>query len=148
MEGGGLEHCVLVAHGTWDLGVQLRAECARKGVHLSPWWLRFYDLREVFRWFTRSTAMSSSLTSMCKHIGVPVHGRLHSGVDDATTVASVMHRCLGMLICFHGTACAYIVMARLCIAAWGRIDVSSLKHQCSSTPFHNQPLRATRVPSC
>lgn len=100
---GGHECCTLVAHGTWDLTLQLRAECARKKIVLSPWWLRFYDLREVFRWYIRSTQQSTSLISMCRHLGIQLSGRLHSGIDDATTIATVMRSCVGILTT-QGTA--------------------------------------------
>lgn len=95
---GGEEWCTLVAHGTWDLAVQLRAECHRKGIPLSSWWLRFFDLREVFRWFVGTSSIPTSLLSICRHLGIQLSGRLHSGIDDATTIANAMRKCVGGLL--------------------------------------------------
>lgn len=44
---------LLFLQGTWDLPVQLRKEAAAKGISLAPWWMRFYDLRIVYRWWRR-----------------------------------------------------------------------------------------------
>lgn len=78
--------------GTWDLPVQLRREAAAKKVLLASYWTKFYDLRAVYTWWLQATevpkrATSTSLTTICSSLGIAVHGTLHSGVDDATTIA-------------------------------------------------------------
>ena len=86
----------ICTHGTWDLPVQLRKEAATKGIPLAPWWMCFYDLRTVYRWWLRvakgdsKRATSTSLTVICRSLGMEVHGQLHSGVDDSTTIARCM----------------------------------------------------------
>jgi len=83
----------IVAHGKWDLA-QLRYEAIRKGIELEPWMHQFIDLREVFRFWgecdPRRRVASTSLQSMCDALNISLSGQLHSGIDDATTVANVL----------------------------------------------------------
>ena len=85
----------IVAHGKWDLA-QLRYEAGRKGYELLPWMHRFIDLREVYRFWgerdSRRRVGSTSLQSMCDALRIQLSGQLHSGIDDATTVANVLAR--------------------------------------------------------
>jgi inhibitor of KinA sporulation pathway (predicted exonuclease) len=85
----------IVAHGKWDIA-QLRYEAIRKGIELEPWMHKFIDLRECFRfWGDRDPdrrVSSNSLQTMCDALHIQLSGQLHSGIDDATTVANVLVR--------------------------------------------------------
>ena len=83
---------VLCAHGKWDLS-QLRCEALRKGVELRPWMHNFIDLRSVFRYWAQLKQVNirgTSLQNMCDALGITLSGRLHSGIDDATTIANCL----------------------------------------------------------
>jgi len=85
---------VICAHGSWDVA-QLRCEAFRKGVPLRDWMHRFVDLRQVFRFWAAAkgwAASGTSLQSMCDALGIPLSGKLHSGIDDATTIANCLAR--------------------------------------------------------
>ena len=97
----------LATHGTWDLLLQLRCECAIKSIELPTWMLRLLDLRSVYLWWAKCTAnqpgasasKSSSLRNICASLDIRIHGRLHSGLDDSKTIANAM-----LAIC--GCACS------------------------------------------
>ena len=85
----------LVTHGTWDLLLQLRCECATKKIDLPDWIFRFLDLRTVYTYWGNASAAncsvgSTSLRAMCNNLNITIHGRLHSGLDDSKTIAHVM----------------------------------------------------------
>ena len=90
----------LVTHGTWDLLLQLRCECAIKNIELPTWMLQLLDLRTVYAWWTTcsnnqsrasaSKSKSTSLRSICASLNIRLHGRLHSGLDDSKTIANAM----------------------------------------------------------
>ena len=83
---------VLCAHGKWDLS-QLRYEAFQKGVELRPWMHKYIDLRSVFRYWAKvkkKNLRGTSLQNMCDALGITLTGRLHSGIDDATTIANCL----------------------------------------------------------
>ena len=82
----------IVAHGKWDIA-QLRYEAQRKGIELEPWMHSFLDLREIFRHWgrvSRKRVASTSLDSMCRALQIKFLGQEHSGIDDATNIASIL----------------------------------------------------------
>eukprot|EP00039_Didymoeca_costata_P014141 m.225356 g.225356 ORF g.225356 m.225356 type:complete len:649 (-) comp15956_c0_seq1:974-2920(-) len=85
----------LVTHGHWDLVVQLRSECSRKGIQIPAWMLRFYDVREVYIWWLKTHSIPvdrpTSLVSICNQMKIQVQGRLHSGIDDCSTIAEILN---------------------------------------------------------
>ncbi|TPX57043.1 hypothetical protein SpCBS45565_g08284 [Spizellomyces sp. 'palustris'] len=82
-----------MAHGEWDFRFQLPRECQEKAIPLPPLFGVFFDItKEVHRMITLSAgvprpASTASLLSLCKAMGLQHEGRLHSGLDDAVTVA-------------------------------------------------------------
>ncbi|KAJ3290381.1 hypothetical protein HK104_006820, partial [Borealophlyctis nickersoniae] len=90
----------LMAHGEWDLRYQLPRECREKGIALPAQFSVFFDaIRETNRVLSLSAgsprqANSTSLLGLCKALGVPHEGRVHSGLDDALTVAKIAIACL------------------------------------------------------
>eukprot|EP00949_MAST-11_sp_MAST-11-sp1_P003649 g3649.t1 len=91
----------LITHGNWDLIVQLRSEAHRKGIHLDDYLLSYLDLRDIFRWWctiSHRPCGSTSLTAMTEALGIQLQGRLHSGIDDASTMAAVLQRIISMTV--------------------------------------------------
>lgn len=82
-----------IAHGEWDFRFQLPRECQDKGIQLPPLFSVFFDItKEVHRMQSLSAgapraSTTSSLMGLCKAMGLQHEGRLHSGLDDAVTVA-------------------------------------------------------------
>jgi inhibitor of KinA sporulation pathway (predicted exonuclease) len=78
---------VLVTHGEWDLGDQLRVECARKGLPVPPP-LRgsFVDIKVPF---SETVGGGTSITQMMAALGLRPAGRAHSGIDDARNISQV-----------------------------------------------------------
>ncbi|KAJ3032241.1 hypothetical protein HK097_005360, partial [Rhizophlyctis rosea] len=85
----------LMAHGEWDLRYQLPRECREKGIALPAQFSVFFDaIREVNRVLSLSSGVqrqvgNTSLTGLCKQLGIQHEGRVHSGLDDALTVAKI-----------------------------------------------------------
>lgn len=79
---------VLVTHGEWDLGDQLRLECARKGITV-PLVLRepFVDIKVPF---SEVVGSGTSINQMLTALGLRASGRPHSGIDDSRNIAQVV----------------------------------------------------------
>ncbi|KAF9976988.1 hypothetical protein BGZ65_007596 [Modicella reniformis] len=85
-----------VTHGAWDLRIQLPREAKDKNISL-PTYLKepiLFDLKEeATKWVAHHSEVilkSFSLEKMCEAFNVSQVGQLHSGVDDAKTIVSIM----------------------------------------------------------
>ncbi|KAK3812026.1 MAG: hypothetical protein J3Q66DRAFT_50846 [Benniella sp.] len=85
-----------VTHGAWDLRIQLPREAKDKGINL-PTYLKepiLFDLKEeATKWVAYHPEVvlkSFSLEKMCEAFNVSQVGQLHSGIDDAKTIVSIM----------------------------------------------------------
>ncbi|KAJ3334200.1 hypothetical protein HDU76_006572 [Blyttiomyces sp. JEL0837] len=83
-----------MTHGEWDLRYQLNRESREKGIHLAPHYNVFFDaVAEVNRYLVlinqKSQSPKASLIGLCHAMGLQHEGRLHSGIDDANTVARI-----------------------------------------------------------
>ncbi|KAJ3010618.1 hypothetical protein HKX48_007308 [Thoreauomyces humboldtii] len=84
-----------IGHTEWDFRYQLPRECAEKGISLPPLFNVFFDVcKEVQRMQSLSSGnpggrTGGSLLSLCKSMGIKHEGRIHSGLDDAVTVANL-----------------------------------------------------------
>ncbi|KAJ3041986.1 hypothetical protein HDV00_008277 [Rhizophlyctis rosea] len=85
----------LMAHGEWDLRYQLPRECREKGIALPAQFSVFFDaIRETNRVLSLSAGVprhvtNTSIPGLCKALGIQHEGRLHSGLDDALSVARI-----------------------------------------------------------
>jgi inhibitor of KinA sporulation pathway (predicted exonuclease)/predicted RNA-binding Zn-ribbon protein involved in translation (DUF1610 family) len=91
-----LDDVCCVTHGTWDLGVQLPREAARKDVAVPTYLSRFFDARaEVATWLEGPLPTGAwKLPALCRAAGAEQHGREHCGLDDAMSVANIVIRVL------------------------------------------------------
>jgi len=83
----------ILTDGVWDLQVQLRQECIRKGIPLEKWFWEYFDLKEEFRmflpWFPFS-AREPPLYIMLQALGLDFVGRHHAGLDDCHSIGKVV----------------------------------------------------------
>ncbi|RKO90905.1 hypothetical protein BDK51DRAFT_31388 [Blyttiomyces helicus] len=85
----------LITHGEWDLRYQLTRECREKGIPLPPYLGVYFDcVQEVNRVLSvvagvPRTVGSSTLLGLSKALNIQHEGRVHSGIDDALTVARI-----------------------------------------------------------
>ncbi|KAI9364934.1 hypothetical protein DFJ73DRAFT_619771 [Zopfochytrium polystomum] len=83
-----------VAHGDWDLRYQLPRECREKNVNLESYFGIYFDVAtECNNWLSfqrqRTVPVKTSIVGLCQTMGLVHEGRLHSGLDDAMSVARI-----------------------------------------------------------
>ncbi|KAJ3092943.1 hypothetical protein HK102_000037 [Quaeritorhiza haematococci] len=86
-----------VTHGEWDLRYQLPREAREKNIPLPNYFTVFFDaIQEVNAWLSLTQAGGKrvhtgrhTLIGLCSALGLQHEGRLHSGLDDALSVARI-----------------------------------------------------------
>lgn len=77
-----------VTCGDWDFRVMLPAQCSLDGIELPTEFQQWIDLKRIFcdtiGYFPRS------LRDMLMRLKLPMEGKLHSGIDDATNMVRIM----------------------------------------------------------
>jgi len=83
----------LVTCGDWDLGSMLPRQCAQHALPVPSWARSWVNLKRIFALHFPHASRRTGLRAMAAFLGVPLVGRLHSGIDDARNIAQVF-RCL------------------------------------------------------
>lgn len=96
-----LGRVVAVAHGPWDLGMQLPREALKKKVKLPAYFETYFDIKKLWAIHRalrpqdfRHDVGSPTLKNMCSALGRELQGQLHCGLDDARSVVQI---CLAWL---------------------------------------------------
>jgi inhibitor of KinA sporulation pathway (predicted exonuclease) len=87
----GEEPFLLVAWGSYDLN-QFQRECKRNGMPLPTTFKRCLNLRKEFSRLQKSKPLS--LKAALEHLGLPLIGAHHRGLDDARSTAQIALRIL------------------------------------------------------
>lgn len=77
-----------VTCGDWDLGKQLPAECARKGLRVPAVLTRWCNVKRAYAAAMR-TRKFTGMAGMLDGLGLPLIGRHHLGIDDARNIAAI-----------------------------------------------------------
>ncbi len=84
----------LVCDGRWDLGIQLPREARQKGIGLSSFFGRYFDVKVEFaRWLAHKPGVpvgGRTISGMCETLGIKPEGRAHSGLDDSVNIARIV----------------------------------------------------------
>ncbi|KAF4661891.1 3'-5' exoribonuclease 1 [Perkinsus olseni] len=75
--------------GPWDIFKFLVPECLRKRIPIPQWALHYADVRRHFQYALRLEKWCS-ISSMLEMLGLTFEGRQHSGIDDATNIATII----------------------------------------------------------
>ncbi|XP_015605400.1 ERI1 exoribonuclease 3 [Cephus cinctus] len=92
-EGGFFEEgneSAFVTSGDWDLKVMLPKQCELEGITVPEYFTSWIDLKRIFA--TATQYYPRSLRQMLVKLQLPMHGRLHSGIDDVTNMIKVMEK--------------------------------------------------------
>ncbi|XP_030381969.1 ERI1 exoribonuclease 2-like [Scaptodrosophila lebanonensis] len=81
-------NCALVTWTDWDFGICLSKECIRKDMQKPSYFDQWIDARAIYRNYY--SYRPSSFTDALTHVGLPLLGRLHSGIDDAKNLCALM----------------------------------------------------------
>ncbi|KAJ3124266.1 hypothetical protein HK098_001276 [Nowakowskiella sp. JEL0407] len=74
--------------GDWDLETMLPAQLRVSGIHASPEFSAWINIKVPFR--NLFSVRSAGMTGMLSTLGLPLIGRHHSGIDDARNIAAIM----------------------------------------------------------
>jgi 3'-5' exoribonuclease 1 len=78
-----------VTCGDWDLGSMLPRQCAQHRLPVPAWARSWANLKRIFAQHFPHASRRTGLRAMSAFLGVPLVGRLHSGIDDARNIARV-----------------------------------------------------------
>jgi inhibitor of KinA sporulation pathway (predicted exonuclease) len=98
------DDALMVTCGDWDLGSLLPRQCAQHGLTIPGWARRWANLKRVFASHFPQVSGHTGLVEMARSLGLPLVGRLHSGIDDARNLARVLLRMLSMGVSVGNTA--------------------------------------------
>jgi ERI1 exoribonuclease 3 len=100
----GLTDFLMVTCGDWDLGSLLPRQCVQHNLPVPDWGNRWCNLKRLFAWHFPQASDRTRLAEMAAALGIPLQGRLHSGIDDARNIARILQRLLDMDIAGVPTA--------------------------------------------
>mmetsp|Transcript_6512 Transcript_6512/g.19304 ORF Transcript_6512/g.19304 Transcript_6512/m.19304 type:complete len:231 (+) Transcript_6512:87-779(+) len=95
-----------VTCGDWDLKIALTTECARKGLRIPRMLQRWCNVKVAFSTVMQQVSQEQGpqdeepptsktkirapgMAGMLNHLGLPLRGRHHRGIDDARNIASI-----------------------------------------------------------
>jgi len=84
----GFRHCVFVTCGDWDLQTMLVNQCALSQQRIPDRFREWLNIKSLFRNITHKRG--GSMKMMLNELGLPLHGRHHSGLDDSRNIASIL----------------------------------------------------------
>ena len=77
---------IIVTDGEWDLKCILQYESSRKKIFLPDFMRQFINLKKAYAAHSGSSKLYS-LKEIVSNMGLTLHGRHHSGIDDCMTIA-------------------------------------------------------------
>lgn len=85
-----------VTCGDWDLKSLFPRQCAQHALPVPDWAKRWANLKLVFARTVSGATDQIRLSEMASQLGIPLVGRLHSGIDDARNIARVLRTLLDL----------------------------------------------------
>lgn len=98
------DDALAVTCGDWDLGSLLPRQCAQHRLAVPAWADRWANLKRLYEWHFPSATDRAHLADIAASLGVPLEGRLHSGIDDARNIARVLRKMLELGVPVENTA--------------------------------------------
>jgi inhibitor of KinA sporulation pathway (predicted exonuclease) len=74
--------------GDWDLSTCLRKECFYKGIEYKEYLCKWINVKRLYEEYTGG--LKGGMKGMLEHLGIPLEGRHHSGIDDSRNIAKIV----------------------------------------------------------
>jgi inhibitor of KinA sporulation pathway (predicted exonuclease) len=85
-----LDQIVFVTCGDWDLKTMLPGQCKVSAIAVPSHFASWCNLKFLFAKACNAKQPSKGMTAMLQHLGLPLVGRHHSGIDDCRNIAQIL----------------------------------------------------------